>query len=119
MSDWMDLLRAEKGRGRTTASIARELGFARTSISLLFSGNYPAKDANGEPAAPRIATRVLELYGGKVACPHLGRDMDRAECGAMRDAPMPASSPDKLRHWTACRSCPLNPAAAAAPTKRK
>lgn len=109
---WMDLLRAEKAKGRSTAAIARDLGYARTSIALVFSGNYPI-----EPR--RVAAKVLEVYGADVNCPHLGREIPRGDCNAIQAAPMPTSSPDKLRHWTACRACHLNPAAAAASKKRK
>ena len=57
MSDYLALLRAEKARGRTVADIARQLGFARTSISLLLSGNYPSD------RAPKIEAKVLEVLG--------------------------------------------------------
>lgn len=112
MSEYLELLRAEKARGRTTADIARQLGFARTSISLLLSGNYPAD------RAPKIEAKVLEVFGGKIACPHLGRELERPECDAHRTRPMPTSSASALKHWTACKTCPVNPAAPAAPIER-
>ncbi|KGJ19332.1 hypothetical protein [Paracoccus sanguinis] len=110
--DYLDLLRAEKARGRTTADIARQLGFARTSISLLLSGNYPAA------RAPKIEAKVLEVFGRAIVCPHLGAEIERDACDAHRTSPMPTSSADRLRHWTACRTCTQNPAAPAA-MKRK
>lgn len=109
MNEGMKLLLAEKAKGRSTAAIARDLGYARTSIALVFSGNYPV-----EPT--RVLAKAVEVYGGNVACPHLGREIDRTACDEHRLRPMPTSSAAALKHWTACKTCPR--AAVAAPKKR-
>lgn len=105
----MKLLMAEKAKGRSTAAIARDLGYARTSIALVLSGNYPV-----EPT--RVLAKAVEVYGADVACPHLGREITRTACDEHRSRPMPTSSAAALKHWTACKTCPR--AAAPAPKKR-
>ena len=112
MHEGMKLLLAEKAKGRSTAAIARDLGYARTSIALVFSGNYPI-----EPT--RVLSKAVEVYGGKRTCPHLGAEIERAECDTHRARPMPTSSAAALKHWTACQTCPVNHAPAPAPKKRK
>ena len=46
-------------------------------------------------------------FGEGIACPHLGRDLRKAECEAYQTRSMPTSDAAALRHWIACRSgCP-------------
>lgn len=104
--EWIAVLRAEQARGRSIAAIARELGMPRPSLSLLINGKYPA---GLDRVTARYGPAVLLRYRAKVACPHLGRGMERAECARHAAAPMTMSSPSKLRHWRACQRCEHNP----------
>ncbi len=103
--DWIELLRAERLKGKSIAEIAREIGMKRSSLSLLINGKYPAGLAK---VTAKYGPKVLMRYRNQVACPHLGRGIGTAECARHASAPMTMSSPAKLRHWRACQSCPHN-----------
>lgn len=105
--EWIGLCRAEVAKGRTIAEVARECGIPRSSLSMLLSGDYPAQSL--DLVTSRHGARILLLYRGAVLCPHLHRSIPAAECRTHAAAPMSTSSPEKLRHWRACRRCPLNP----------
>lgn len=99
--DWMAVLRREAER-TSIAEVARRLGYSRPAISLVVHGRYPA-------TRERIAARVREVFGADAECPHLRAPISPEDCAAVRTAPMPTNDPKRLRHWTACRACPLNP----------
>ncbi|KQI68022.1 hypothetical protein AN189_12960 [Loktanella sp. 3ANDIMAR09] len=82
---------------------ADRLGFGRTTVSLVVHGKYPAPTTN-------VENRVIEIFGGLVPCPHLKRSITADECKRASIGAMPTNSSDRLRHWTACQTCPLNPA---------
>lgn len=105
--EWLALLKAEQAKGRSVVQISRECGIARSSLSMLLSGSYPAKSL--DLVARKHAARVVRIYRGQLLCPHLRRGLGEAECRAFASAPMSTSSPDKLAHWSACRRCPHNP----------
>lgn len=104
---WLGLLRAEHAKGKPIAQIARECGMARTSVSGLLSGNYPAQSL--DLVERKHGARILEVFCAQTFCPHLRRGLEKAECEAFAAAPMSTSNPDRLQHWRACRRCPLNP----------
>ena len=97
--EWLTILKREC-EGRSKAAVARELGYARTSVSLVVSGRY-----GGSPA--RIAARVMEVFGKPRFCPHLKSEISPVACSDRRSGPMPTSSASDLKHWTACKSCPV------------
>lgn len=105
--EWIALLKAERARGKSVSQIARETGLARSSLSMLLSGTYPAQSL--DLVTSKHATRVLQLYRDQVLCPHLHRGIGADACRKFATAPMSTSNPEKLRHWRACRRCPLNP----------
>lgn len=93
---WRDLLEAaiaDKGQ----ATVARELDYSSTTLSLVRRGKYPG-------ATDRIEARVLALYG-VVTCPFLGTPIPAERCRRISQSPVPTSSPKALQHWSACRSC--------------
>lgn len=104
--DWIALLRAEVDKGRTKADIAREIGMPRPSLSLLLSGNYPARL---DKKTRGYAHKVVAMYAHRVLCPHLRTAISDEACRDHAGAPMSTSDPIKLRQWAACRSCPHNP----------
>lgn len=104
---WLDLLRAERAKGKSVSQIARECGMARTSVSGLLSGNYPAQSL--DLVERKHGARILEVFRDQVLCPHLNRGIEKPECLAHARAPMSTSNPDRLKHWRACRCCPFNP----------
>lgn len=105
--EWIGLLRAEVATGKTIADVARECGMARSSVSMLISGTYPARSF--DVVTRKHAAKVLALYRDQILCPHLRMGLTDDACRDHASAPMSTSNPDKLRHWLACRDCPLNP----------
>lgn len=105
--EWIALLKAERAGGKSVSQIARETGMARPSVSMLISGTYPAQSL--DLVSRKHAAAVLRLYRAQVPCPHLRRAIGAGECREFIAAPMSTSSPEKLRHWAACRRCPHNP----------
>lgn len=105
--EWIGLCRAEVAKGRTIAEVARECGIPRSSLSMLLSGGYPAQSL--DLVTRKHGARIVRIYRDAVLCPHLHRAIPADECGRHAAAPMTTSRPEKLRHWRACRRCPLNP----------
>lgn len=104
--EWIELLRAEVAKGRSKTDVAREIGMPRPSLSLLLSGNYPARL---DRKTRNFAAKVVSIYKDQVLCPHLRAGISREECRAFAAAPMSISDPNKLRHHRACARCALNP----------
>lgn len=104
--EWLQLLRAEVGKGRSIASVAREIGMPRPSLSMLVSGTYPARL---DKVSRKYGALIVKKYAGQIACPHLRKGIGHAECESYARQPISTSNPEKLRHWSACRRCPLNP----------
>lgn len=105
--EWLELLRAERGKGKSVSEIARETEMKRPSVSMLLNGTYPAKSL--DLVTRKHGARILKLYRNRVPCPHLQNSLSVEECRQFAEAPMSTSNPDKLAHWGACRKCPLNP----------
>lgn len=106
MMGWREILTREIEATSVTA-VAKKIGYARTSVSLLHHGRYLGDNKH-------ITAAIIEAFAKEITCPHLKREIAPAECREMRDAPMPQSDPKKFRHWTVCRSCPNNPGKAPA-----
>ena len=97
----------EAAREGSQAKVARRIGYAPSSLSLALSGAYRGSLAHMEAA-------IAEAFGAAVACPWLGRSIDAETCRSHRTRPIPTANPADLKHWRACRYCPLNPDARAA-----
>lgn len=107
--EWLALLKARRAAGKSVSEIAREVGMARPSVSMLLSGSYPARSL--DLVARKHGARILRLYRDQVLCPHLRHGIGVEDCRQHAAAPMSTSNPAKLAHWRACRRCPLNPVA--------
>ncbi len=105
--EWITLLREQQAKGKSVSQIARETGMKRPSLSMLLNGTYPAQSL--DLVTRKHGARVVQLYRDQVLCPHLRRGIGAEECRSFAAAPMSTSNPEKLRHWEACRRCPLNP----------
>ena len=105
--EWLSLLKAEVAKGRSISEVSRECGIARSSLSMLISGSYPAQSL--DVVSRKHGPRIVRLYRDQVLCPHLRRGIAVAECHETAAAPLSTSNPEKLRQWRACRACPLNP----------
>lgn len=105
--EWVTLLREERAKGKSVSQIARECGMARPSVSMLIGGTYPAQSL--DLATRKHGARIVQLYRDQVSCPHLRRGISAEECRKHAGAPMSTSNPERLRHWEACRRCPLKP----------
>jgi hypothetical protein len=97
---WMQLLRAEAAR-TTIAAVAVQIGYSRTTISLVMSGKYPGK-------SERIAAAVLAVLEPVITvnCPYLGVAIAPQECHQHAGQRAPTHNPSKMHHWRACRQCP-------------
>ncbi len=105
--EWIALLRAERERGKSVSQIAREVGMARPSVSMLLSGSYPAQSL--DLATAKHGARVVQAYRDQVLCPHVRRGIPLDQCRSLAAAPMSVSNPEKLKQWRSCQRCPLNP----------
>lgn len=79
--------------------IARQLGVSAAQISCVLNRKYKGSYAGLECLAHDFFLR------GKVACPVLGEITSR-ECLAQQKRPFVASSPQAVRLYRACKSCP-------------
>lgn len=95
---WKNLLNQAVEAANIT-QVAARLAMSRTAISLVMSGNYPAK-------TDKIAARVLDVYG-RVSCPFLGVEIVQAECRAQRSSAVPTSSPRAMQFWRVCQGCQI------------
>lgn len=110
--DWLQLLR-HAVENSSRVKVAKELGVSRASISMLLSGKY-----EGKP--DRMATRIVARYGdGYIRCPHLGAPLLVADCKSWRTRPQPMSSHAALKHWLACRDCPVGATLTSPPRQPK
>lgn len=93
-AEWRTLL--EQAVSATSVTdVARRLGVARSSLSLLLNGKYPG---GTDKMAERIMSvlAVCHVYGG-------ARSADI--CTTRRAAPIPTSNPFALRQWRECQQC--------------
>lgn len=97
---WIDLLRAAVARS-TQAQVGKELNYSSTVISLVLAGKY-SRSTEG------IRTAVLAKYS-QVDCPFLRGPIPAEDCRHHCSKPMPTNQPQAIRHWAACKICPLNP----------
>jgi len=95
-ADWLDILRtavAERGQ----KPVAAELGYSRSTISLVLAGKY----AGRTEAVEKQVRAVLAV----VTCPFNNQPMSMADCRAFSSSRPPTHHPLKLTHWRTCRSC--------------
>ncbi len=99
---WLDILRARVA-AEGQAAVAQTLGVARSAISMVLNGKYPA-------ATHRLARKVLAAYGQK-DCPILGAILP-ATCTTHAQAAkrlgLVAGNPQTLRLRKACLTCQHN-----------
>jgi len=100
-----DLLLEQVAIKGTKQAVANELEVSRTQISLYLSGTY----AKNGGRVDRLEAKIIATYSNRILCPHLGEDIGQDKCADCRSGPMPMSDPAELKHWIACKSCPLNP----------
>lgn len=95
--EWMHLL--DRAVAATSvADVARRLGVARSSVSLLINGKYPGGTDN-------MAARVMDVLAEP--CPVYGGGRTSESCVSRRAEPMPTSNPFALRQWRMCQQCNL------------
>ncbi|WP_297892949.1 helix-turn-helix transcriptional regulator [uncultured Desulfovibrio sp.] len=95
--EWMHLL--DRAVAATSvAEVARRLGVARSSLSLLINGKYPGGTDN-------MAARVMDVLAEP--CPVYGGGRTSESCVSRRAEPMPTSNPFALRQWRMCQLCNL------------
>jgi hypothetical protein len=107
--EWLALLKAERGKGKSVSEIARACDMARPSVSMLLAGTYPARSL--DLVERKHGAAIVKAFRDQVLCPHLRRGIPIDECRSHASAPMSISNLDRMRHSEACRRCPLNPVA--------
>jgi len=95
--EWMHLL-GRAVAATSVAEVARRLGVARSSLSLLINGKYPGSTSN-------MAARVMDVLAEP--CPVYGGGRTSESCARRRSFPMPTSNPFALRQWRMCQLCKL------------
>lgn len=95
--EWMHLL-ARAVAATSVTEVARRLGVARSSLSLLINGKYPGGTDN-------MAARVMDVLAEP--CPVYGGPRTSDACASRRAEPMPTSNPFALRQWRMCQLCNL------------
>lgn len=100
---WFQVLEQQRDKS-SISDVARQMGYARSTISLVLSGKY-------DGGTDAIAAKTLATFTDFVTCPHLRREITNAECTDYHTRAMPMSDPEELRHWMKCRNecshCPL------------
>lgn len=100
-TDKLDLLR-QKVAETSQAQVARQLGYAPTTISQVLSGSYAGN-------LDHVLLRVEEVYGNTtVSCPGLGEEIALGRCAEWRKKAkdFAATNPQRVRMYRACRQCP-------------
>ena len=96
---------ARHGTLRKLAAALKAKGVKGLSFGALHGRLH---DSYGADTA-RLDARVRQHLSTGVECPHLDREIGRAECADFAARPMPQSDPAKIRHWAACQACPNRP----------
>lgn len=97
--NWFQALNEHVGKS-TISEVARQIGYSRSTVSLVLSGKY-------DGGTDAIAAKVLETFTDHVTCPFLSADITVGSCNDYQSRPMPTSHPRDLDHWMACRDgCP-------------
>lgn len=94
---WFAILKARVDVS-SRSSVARDLGYSTTAISLIMNGKYAG-------STDKVSTRVLEVYT-RIACPHTGAEMPLLMCIETANGKAPTHNPMKMSHWRACQHCP-------------
>lgn len=111
--DWLVLIKEQRAKGKSVSQIAREIDLARSSVSMLIAGSYPAESL--DLVGRKHGAKIVRTYQAGQACPHLRRTISFADCATNASAPMSTASPESLKLWRACRHCPFNPVKGATP----
>ncbi len=98
-SAWFATLAAEV-KNRSITAVAEQLGYSRTTVSLVMSGKYPV-------SVTEIEKAVNDKLGAMV-CKYNGENITPKECRSISSAAAPTHNPSKMALWSACQNCPNN-----------
>ena len=101
MTRAFDLLQAQLARGVTKKTMAAEIGYSRTAVSLYLANKYPA---DRHP----IEAAILKRYDLRI-CPVDGAEKPPEHCRRIALRPRPHGFPDAETQWLACQTCPHKP----------
>lgn len=82
------------------ATVAREINYSRTAVSLYLSGKYGA-------GVEKLESAILARYD-IYPCLHTGQMIDGPDCHHRASAPRPFGGRAKEANWLACQSCQHN-----------
>ena len=87
---------------RGAARVAADLGYSRTTISMVLNGKYPS-------STEKILKRVVETYGTAIVeCPVLG-PITIKKCSHHKRQPFAATNQLRSRLYRACMECDVEP----------
>ena len=95
--EWKHLVYARIEEVGSMTKVAKELGYARPSLSLALRNKY-----NGNTAF--IEQKVLETFG-QFECPFLKNTISRQQCLMYQNRDAPTQNPAEMRHWRFCQNC--------------
>ncbi|WP_372405004.1 LysR family transcriptional regulator [Acinetobacter piscicola] len=95
--EWKRLVYARIEELGSMTKVAKELGYARPSLSLALRDKYIGNTA-------LIEQKVLETFG-QFECPFLKIKISRQQCRAYQERDAPTQNPAEMRHWRACQKC--------------
>ena len=94
---WLQLLK-QAINDSSNQAVADKLDVCRASVSLAARGKYPAK-------TNKLAAKVLDVFA-RFTCAHTSEEITHEKCREISTAAAPTSSPQAMRQWRACQSCP-------------
>ena len=95
--EWKQLVYARIEEVGSMTKVAKELGYARPSLSLALNGKYKGNTHS-------IEQKVLETFG-QFECPFLKRTISRLQCRTYQEREAPTQNPAEMRHWRSCQNC--------------
>jgi len=100
-NELLSMLQRAVDEAGSQSAVARRIGYSAAAVSQVLSGKY------GGDMTTMLA-RVEEVYGSRtVRCPVLG-EIVLSRCAAERHTLFSASSPVRVRLFSACKRCSNN-----------
>lgn len=101
--DWLHCLR-QQTQQHSLAEIGREIGYSKSTLSLVLAGTY---SGNTQAVAAAVRRRYLQQ---SIPCPVLG-EIPQRDCRQWASRAYSSASPLTVSMYRACRSgCRHNPA---------
>lgn len=94
------ILHREIKKAGSVGAVAKKLGYARSSISLYYNGNYTAD-------VEQIEKKIIGVFTNKILCPYTNQIIDKSECDEVESQSLNTSNPVLFKLQQYCKSCPV------------